>query len=521
MKKRFLAVIFILFAAMLFAAAAGAASVSVSNNTLSAEYSCQYGHQANYTKFEDGTTTIDKSKWNTENVVKVTTKISYGCTNELCRIDKSETVSLDFPVASGDCHKKYEKIVSRDSISFTLSSQGKPLMGMTVFNPKSASCTSDGVKTRHAQCGGCGKYFTLGSSTGLPDKEITDRSPYIIPATGHTLKHHDATAATCKKGGNIEYWECTTCKRCYGDADGNKLLNYNTDIFTATDPKNHTDEIVYTLDAGAPELHKGVYKCCGAGVTPEKHTYNSFGKCEKCSYSAPFRVRKGTSEWYCSSYSEAVQALANGADTVTFIRNYPDPFAINENCTLEVEKDVAVDSIIVKGKNVKIKNNGTVNALSKEGGTLVLKPGNGKYKKITTKSGTVGDFLEDGFAYITEDKKIYHSGDAGCGGNEIKNVIVKRPPIQYVEIKGATETGANAYSLTVKEGGTVTLEADTYQLSFSVQAEKVTTKWDCGSIPADKYTETPGLNGSRSTLTLKGLTPRNLHALLLRDGIGL
>lgn len=505
MKKRFLAVILILFAAMLFAAAAGAASVSVSGYTLSAEYSCQYGHKANYTKFEDGTTTIDKSKWNTENVIRVTTKVSYGCRNDDCKIDKSDTVTLEFPVASGDCHKKYEKNVSRDSISFTLNSQGKPLMGMTVFNPKAASCTSDGVKTQHAQCGGCGKYFTLDGSTGLPDKEITDRSPYIIQAPGHTFKHHEAFAATCTKSGNIEYWECTTCKRCYGDADGNNLLNYNTDIFTAINPKNHTGNISYVMGS-MPELHRGTYTCCGRSVDAEKHTYNSSGVCEKCSYSAPFRVRKGTSEWYCSSYNEAVGALANGADTVTFIKDYPETFAIDENCTLEIESGVIVGGITVRGKSVRIQNKGTVNGLSKTGGSLVLKPGNGVYKKITTTSGSVGDFLEGSYAYInTADKKIYHREDAVCGGTEISGVIVKNPPIQYVDIKGAAKTGANAYSLTVKEGETVTLEANTYQLSFAVQAEKVTTKWDCGSIPADKYTETP--NGWRSTLTLKDLTP--------------
>ena len=59
------------------------------------------------------------------------------------------------------------------------------------------------------------------------------------PALGHKLVHHAAKAATCIAEGNIEYWECTVCKKLYSDKDAK---NEVTTIVTPKDPKNHVGE---------------------------------------------------------------------------------------------------------------------------------------------------------------------------------------------------------------------------------------------------------------------------------------
>ena len=41
----------------------------------------------------------------------------------------------------------------------------------------------------------------------------------------HALIKVDAIASTCEKQGNIEYWYCSNCNKCYGDADGKNEIS--------------------------------------------------------------------------------------------------------------------------------------------------------------------------------------------------------------------------------------------------------------------------------------------------------
>ncbi len=42
-----------------------------------------------------------------------------------------------------------------------------------------------------------------------------------FPATGHTMTHYPAKAATVSADGNMEYWACASCGKLFSDADGN------------------------------------------------------------------------------------------------------------------------------------------------------------------------------------------------------------------------------------------------------------------------------------------------------------
>ena len=66
----------------------------------------------------------------------------------------------------------------------------------TVTTP--ATCTENGVETR--ACSGCGETETR-----------------VIPASGHQIVKHAATAPTGPKDGNLEYYECENCHTYYMD----------------------------------------------------------------------------------------------------------------------------------------------------------------------------------------------------------------------------------------------------------------------------------------------------------------
>ena len=61
---------------------------------------------------------------------------------------------------------------------------------------KAATCTEDG-NTEYWTCGTCGKYFS--DADGKTEIILADT---VISATGHTLTHTPAKAATCTEEGN-------------------------------------------------------------------------------------------------------------------------------------------------------------------------------------------------------------------------------------------------------------------------------------------------------------------------------
>ena len=72
-------------------------------------------------------------------------------------------------------------------------------------NGKAPTCTSSGVKTYYI-CA-CGKWF----EDEACQKQITDLSPLVIPALGHTVERVDATESTCTAHGYTAGERCATC----------------------------------------------------------------------------------------------------------------------------------------------------------------------------------------------------------------------------------------------------------------------------------------------------------------------
>ena len=85
---------------------------------------------------------------------------------------------------------------------------------MTYHESSPATCTEDG-NFEYYECSVCHKYFW--DKGGV--SEIYDKGSVIIPAY-HDLIYHSEVPATCTEGGNIEYYECSVCHKYFSDADG-------------------------------------------------------------------------------------------------------------------------------------------------------------------------------------------------------------------------------------------------------------------------------------------------------------
>ncbi len=86
-----------------------------------------------------------------------------------------------------------------------------------IYLKSAATCNAKAVYYKSCECGVHGtETFEYGE------------------ALGHTLTHHEATAATEEKEGNTEYWSCDKCDKYFSDAAGETEI---TDKSSVTLPK--------------------------------------------------------------------------------------------------------------------------------------------------------------------------------------------------------------------------------------------------------------------------------------------
>lgn len=94
---------------------------------------------------------------------------------------------------------------------------------LTHFNAALASCTENG-NIEYWECELCNKYF----SNPNCENEIIDKNSVTILG-GHSLSHVPAVAHTCYTNGNIEYWQCSVCSKCFENSDASIECDNITD----------------------------------------------------------------------------------------------------------------------------------------------------------------------------------------------------------------------------------------------------------------------------------------------------
>lgn len=100
---------------------------------------------------------------------------------------------------------------------------------------ETANCSYKELRAATCEEKGEGKYTAEFKNSAFTKQEKT----VDIPALGHKLVHHDAKEATCAAEGNIEYWECSVCKKQFADSKGEVLVNT---VVIKKNPNNHTGE---------------------------------------------------------------------------------------------------------------------------------------------------------------------------------------------------------------------------------------------------------------------------------------
>ena len=89
---------------------------------------------------------------------------------------------------------------------------------------------------------------------------------YLYPVLTHVhqLTHIAAVEATCTKDGNIEYWICEKCSRCFADAEANREIQPSDTVLPAE--HDYHDQVVAPT-CTAEGYTKHVCSRCGASYT--------------------------------------------------------------------------------------------------------------------------------------------------------------------------------------------------------------------------------------------------------------
>ena len=172
----------------------------------------------------------------------------HACTAEGCTLtDNSQklgygvhtggTATCHTKAVCGECGKEYGAFDADNHEGDT-----------EVRDIKAATCTEDGY-TGDTYCLGCGEKIADGS---------------VIPATGHTLTHHERIEATCTTAGSVEYWSCTACGKNFSD------INDTDEITDTVIPKiDH----IYASEWKSDDTNHWHECVCGAKADESTHRF--------------------------------------------------------------------------------------------------------------------------------------------------------------------------------------------------------------------------------------------------------
>ena len=531
MKKKFLAVLLVLCAVVLFALPAYAASdTSVGytvNVTLSADsYFCgTEGHTGEVTSIS--IKNVDSSEWDTSETRPLTVlfEVSFKCNT--CGVSGTKiannALSLTFRDADS-CHAPFNASVTArklltgrdDSITFTLT---RDKIGYAEkIDKKDATCTESGISQTCWECQGCKQIF---SDENCTNKLANDISGVTIPASGHSLTHYEAQDANCQHDGWVEHWRCGKCNGYFLDATG--LNPTGSSSVMRYDRNKHVGDTVYVpYNLEGKRNHK-VYPSCHPDIfTTEPHVLGDSSKgedpdyCALCGQIVAAKVLHSVDP-YEKRFFAHDDAIAdfNSSETseeIHFLRSFDRTVSINKAGTVRLAEGKYITYMNVGDYDVTIWNDGKITNLNAYSSTTLRGSKTGTYGKITnrTEGGTVGDLLfrvnNNSAYYVTE--KLQWISRAAASGSSISEVQVLYSPFTYIEITGdgvkeATDE-ADKYTLTAIRGDTVTLDVATYAVFPSMSADSSIT-WDYGGIPEDRVSVVRNVDWKDLRLTITDL----------------
>ena len=514
MKKKFLAVLLVLCAVVLFALPAYAASdTSVGytvNVTLSADsYFCgTEGHTGEVTSIS--IKNVDSSEWDTSETRPLTVlfEVSFKCST--CGVSGTKiannALSLTFRDADS-CHAPFNASVTArklltgrdDSITFTLT---RDKIGYAEkIDKKDATCTESGISQTCWECQGCKQIF---SDENCTNKLANDISGVTIPASGHSLTRYEAQDANCQHDGWVEHWRCGKCNGYFLDATG--LNPTGSSSVMRYDRNKHVGDTVYVpYNLEGKRNHK-VYPSCHPDIfTTEPHVLGDSSKgedpdyCALCGQIVAAKVLHSVDP-YEKRFFAHDDAIAdfNSSETseeIHFLRSFDRTVSINKAGTVRLAEGKYITYMNVGDYDVTIWNDGKITNFNAYSSTTLRGSKTGTYGKITnrTEGGTVGDLLfrvnSNSAYYVTED--LQWISRAAASGSSISEVRVLYSPFTYIEITGdgvkAATDEADKYKLTALRGETVILDVATYSIqpAMNFPGSDSSITWDYGGIPDD------------------------------------
>lgn len=225
---------------------------------------------------------------------------------------------------------------------------------------KAATCTETGTRTRTCKRTGC-------TGEGHAETET-------IQAKGHTITKVPAKAATTTTPGNIEYYTCGECSKCFSDAEGTKEITLESTVIPVIADQGERASLELstenvTLYTGK-QTNKAVVTAKVTGASKTVSWTSSAPKVASVSNGTIRALKKGKA---------VITVKANGIEKKINV-TVKDP-------TIKVAQGKkSVSKVTVKRKkSVKLKV--TVSP-SKSGMSLVkLSKKDKKYVKVTLKSG--------------------------------------------------------------------------------------------------------------------------------------
>lgn len=236
----------------------------------------------------------------------------------------------------------------------------------------------------------------------------------------HLLVHHDAVEPNCDEGGFIEYWECSDCGKFFNDE---KAKNEISDEDLAVDATGH--DYVLTYDA-------------------TNFVYNNV--CSNDSSHVVEVSKAGVSAQYAYQ--------VDSAQTMSSVLEREE----NSKVFVKLTNDIAMDILIVKGKDVELDLNGknvtnVADHTIYNQGTLVLKDsiGNSVVDNLTHQKAAI--FNEQGASLVVDGGTYTRSLENGktaaaSGGNSFYVILNQGDAV----VNAGTIKNDGAYSSLVENG---------------------------------------------------------------------
>lgn len=134
--------------------------------------------------------------------------------------------------------------------------------GYNVSINESAADVNDDGKINALDLVFISRYISDGCKTDPTGYNITLKPS--TPKCNHTMQEVSYQAATCTEDGNIGYWYCTTCEKCFTAADGKTELSRSKTVLPATGHTPVTDPAVAPTTTSEGKTEGSHCSTCGA-----------------------------------------------------------------------------------------------------------------------------------------------------------------------------------------------------------------------------------------------------------------